>query len=50
MITCRSLGLPIPSALNITRNTNDQPMALIKVRFNCLLFSLFLLTIINAKM
>lgn len=31
MITCRSLGLPIPAALNISRNMNDQPMALIKV-------------------
>lgn len=31
MITCRSLGLPIPSALNINRNINDQPIALVKV-------------------
>lgn len=31
MITCRSLGLPIPTPLNITRNMDDQPMALIKV-------------------
>lgn len=45
MITCRTLGLPIPSALNISRcgNVNaqigDQPMALIKVNsyfFYCL--------------
>lgn len=40
MITCRTLGLPIPSSLNISRcgNVNaqigDQPMALIKVNFN----------------
>lgn len=32
MITCRTLGLPIPSALNINRNNiNDQPIALVKV-------------------
>ncbi|XP_031623196.1 putative uncharacterized protein DDB_G0286901 [Contarinia nasturtii] len=30
MITCRSLGLPIPSALNISRNINDQPISLVK--------------------
>lgn len=44
MITCRTLGLPIPSALNITRNLGaqlgDQPMALIKVciKKTCFLF------------
>lgn len=40
MITCRTLGLPMPSALNISRCGNsinnaqlgDQPMALIKVK------------------
>ncbi|XP_055295928.1 uncharacterized protein DDB_G0283357 [Sitodiplosis mosellana] len=30
MITCRSLGLPIPSALNISRNMSDQPISLVK--------------------
>lgn len=38
MITCRSLGLPLPTALNISRCGNmntqqgEQPMALVKVR------------------
>lgn len=32
MITCRTLGLPIPSALNINRsNISEQPIALVKV-------------------
>lgn len=31
MITCRSLGLPMPPALNMNRNMNDQPIALVKV-------------------
>lgn len=37
MITCRSLGIPLPSAVNIGRSGTinsmniDQPMALLKV-------------------
>lgn len=45
MITCRSLGIPIPSALNIARNnainaqSSDQPMALLKVNIRVFRFS-----------
>lgn len=47
MITCRTLGLPIPSTLNISRCGNmnaqmgEQPMALIKVKLKIIYFHTF---------